>query len=252
MGGTPGTGGAASTAVLPGAGGAPRQAARLPPAAPACQQDRRLRWHGRRWRFGNRGRGRRSRRRRRSRHRGGKDASPPAEMRASVGYCRRHPGPNCRADIPEPRLRRDPVRSAGDGTLTTQQHSPRPLRTVLAKVAAGSSCLQARFLPDHRDTQQHQFERGYGRDAQILDDPTKYLPVVEVSWESSLLYNYHPLIWPTMRPYCDHRRRDHRWKRDSSDWYAWAGKETADQTALRTQNANGVPIAQRIYGSGTI
>jgi polygalacturonase len=75
--------------------------------------------------------------------------------------------------------------------------------------------------------------------------------VVEVSWESSLLYNYHPLIWAhdaTNIAITGGGTIDGN--ATSNDWYAWASKETADQTALRTQNANGVPIAQRIYGAG--
>ena len=92
---------------------------------------------------------------------------------------------------------------------------------------------------------------GTGATLKFSTDPTKYLPVVEVSWESSLLYNYHPLIWAhdaTNVAITGGGTIDGN--ATSNDWYAWAGKETADQTALRTQNANGVPIAQRIYGAG--
>ena len=92
---------------------------------------------------------------------------------------------------------------------------------------------------------------GTGATLKFSTDATKYLPVVEVSWESSLLYNYHPLIWAhdaTNVAITGGGTIDGN--ATSNDWYAWAGKETADQTALRTQNANGVPIAQRIYGAG--
>ena len=92
---------------------------------------------------------------------------------------------------------------------------------------------------------------GTGATLKFSTDPTKYLPVVEVSWESSLLYNYHPLIWAhdaTNIAITGGGTIDGN--ATSNDWYAWASKETADQTALRTQNANGVPIAQRIYGAG--
>jgi len=92
-----------------------------------------------------------------------------------------------------------------------------------------------------------------GATIKFSTDPTKYLPngPVEVSWESSLLYNYQPLIWAhdaTNVAITGSGTIDGN--ATMNDWYAWASKQTADQTALRTQNANGVPIAQRIYGTG--
>ncbi len=36
----------------------------------------------------------------------------------------------------------------------------------------------------------------------------------------------------------------------ANDWYAWAAKEGPDQTLIREDNANAVPIAQRIFGTG--
>jgi polygalacturonase len=36
----------------------------------------------------------------------------------------------------------------------------------------------------------------------------------------------------------------------ANDWYAWAAMEGPDQAGLRTQDANGVPPEQRIYGAG--
>jgi polygalacturonase len=92
---------------------------------------------------------------------------------------------------------------------------------------------------------------GTGATLKFSTDATKYLPVVEVSWESSLLYNYHPLIWAhdaTNVAITGGGTIDGN--ATSNDWYAWAGKQNTDQTNLRTQNANGVPIEQRIYGSG--
>ena len=92
---------------------------------------------------------------------------------------------------------------------------------------------------------------GTGATLKFSTDATKYLPVVEVSWESSLLYNYHPLIWShdaTNIAITGGGTIDGN--ATSSDWYAWAGKQNADQTNLRTQNANGVAIEQRIYGTG--
>ena len=90
-----------------------------------------------------------------------------------------------------------------------------------------------------------------GATIKFSTDATKYLPVVEVSWESSLLFNYHPLIFAhdaTNVAITGGGTIDGN--ATSNDWYAWAGKQNADQTNLRTQNANGVAIEQRIYGSG--
>lgn len=90
-----------------------------------------------------------------------------------------------------------------------------------------------------------------GATLKFSTDPTKYLPVVKVSWEGSLAYNYHPLIWAhdatnvavTGAGTIDGNA-------STADWYAWSPKEGPDQTALRSQDANGVPPEQRIYGAG--
>ncbi len=82
-------------------------------------------------------------------------------------------------------------------------------------------------------------------------DPTKYLPPVEVSWEGSMARNYHPLIWAhdaTNVAITGPGTIDGN--ASQSNWYAWLGRQGADQTNLRQQDATGVPPAQRIYGSG--
>jgi polygalacturonase len=90
-----------------------------------------------------------------------------------------------------------------------------------------------------------------GATLKFSTDATQYLPVVKVSWEGSLAYNYHPLVWA-------HDATDVAitgagtldGNASTADWYAWSPKEGPDQTALRMQNANGVPPEQRIYGAG--
>jgi polygalacturonase len=90
-----------------------------------------------------------------------------------------------------------------------------------------------------------------GSTIKFSTDPTKYLPVVEVSWEGNLAYNYHPLLWAhdatnvaiTGGGIIDGNAT-------TANWYTWIALAGNDQSALRTQNANGVPPAQRIYGSG--
>ncbi|MGA2449050.1 MAG: glycosyl hydrolase family 28 protein [Polyangiaceae bacterium] len=90
-----------------------------------------------------------------------------------------------------------------------------------------------------------------GATIKFTTDPTKYLPVVEVSWEGSLAYNYRPLISAhdaTNVGISGPGTIDGN--ATANDWYAWAAKETADQTLIRQDNANGVPPAQRIFGAG--
>jgi polygalacturonase len=85
----------------------------------------------------------------------------------------------------------------------------------------------------------------------FLTDPARYLPVVEVSYEGSLLRNYHPLVWAhdavnigiTGGGTIDGNA-------STNDWYRFAMFDTPDRMNLRTQNANGVPPAMRIYGAG--
>jgi len=90
-----------------------------------------------------------------------------------------------------------------------------------------------------------------GATIKFSTDATKYLPVVKVSWEGSLLYNYHPLLWAhdaTNVAITGGGTIDGN--ASNNDWYKWSSQATPDQTALRTQNANGVPPEQRVYGAG--
>jgi polygalacturonase len=90
-----------------------------------------------------------------------------------------------------------------------------------------------------------------GATIKFTTDPNAYLPNVEVSWEGSLAQNYHPLVWAhdcTNIAITGSGTIDGH--ASQSDWYSWLDKETADQTNLREQNANGVAPAQRVYGKG--
>jgi polygalacturonase len=90
-----------------------------------------------------------------------------------------------------------------------------------------------------------------GATIKFTTDPSKYLPVVEVSWEGSLAMNYRPLIWAhdatnvaiTGTGTIDGNA-------STSDWYAWKSLQTPDQDSIRMQNAMGVAPAQRVYGAG--
>jgi polygalacturonase len=90
-----------------------------------------------------------------------------------------------------------------------------------------------------------------GATISFTTDPQKYLPNVEVSWSGSLIQNYRPLIWAhdaTNVAITGSGTLDGNASR--SNWYAWLQKEAADIASVRTQNANGVPPANRIYGGG--
>ena len=90
-----------------------------------------------------------------------------------------------------------------------------------------------------------------GATISFTTDPQKYLPNVEVSWAGSLIQNYRPLIWAhdaTNVAITGPGTLDGNASR--SNWYAWLQKEAGDIASVRTQNANGVPPASRIYGNG--
>ena len=84
-------------------------------------------------------------------------------------------------------------------------------------------------------------------------DPMKYVPTVETSFEGSLLYNYHPLVWAhdaTNVAITGGGTLDGN--ATTNDWYGWINlaATATDSLNLRTQNATAVPIAQRVYGAG--
>ena len=85
-------------------------------------------------------------------------------------------------------------------------------------------------------------------------DAAKYANrLVEVSFEGSLAYNYHPLVWAhdaTNVAITGGGTIDGN--ATTSDWYSadFMANPNPDGIALRTQNVNKVPIAQRQYGTG--
>ena len=85
-------------------------------------------------------------------------------------------------------------------------------------------------------------------------DPTKYAnPLVETSYEGSLLYNFHPLVWAhdatnvgiTGGGTIDGNAT-------TKDWYSapYMASPNPDSATLRSDNINKVPIAQRRFGTG--
>ena len=89
-----------------------------------------------------------------------------------------------------------------------------------------------------------------GSRLKFSDDPTHYLPVVEVRWEGTRAYNYSPLIYArgahdialTGRGAIDGNGR--RWSTD------WRKRQKADQQRLREMGAGGVPLSERTFGPG--
>jgi len=90
-----------------------------------------------------------------------------------------------------------------------------------------------------------------GATIKFTTDPAKYLPVVLVSWEGSLAYNYRPLISAhdaTNIAITGPGTIDGN--ATMANWYSWRTLELPDQAMIRMQNAMGVLPAQRIYGTG--
>jgi polygalacturonase len=82
-------------------------------------------------------------------------------------------------------------------------------------------------------------------------DPMKYLPLAEVSFEGSRLYNYKPFVSAhdvTNIAITGGGTLDGN--ATMNDWYSWIALSAADSLALRTQNANGTPVMMRQYGPG--
>jgi len=89
---------------------------------------------------------------------------------------------------------------------------------------------------------------------QFSTDPTKYgTPLVKTSFEGSLLYNFHPLVWShdaTNVAIIGGGTLDAN--STTNDWYSasFMASPNPDSTNLRTQNVNKVAIEQRQYGPG--
>jgi polygalacturonase len=90
-----------------------------------------------------------------------------------------------------------------------------------------------------------------GATVKFSSDPSKYLPVVLSSHEGSLLQNYKPMV---SAHDCTNVAITGGGTLDgnatAADWYSWTALETPDSLALRTENARGVPPAQRVFGAG--
>ncbi|MEM6395170.1 MAG: glycosyl hydrolase family 28 protein [Bacteroidota bacterium] len=89
-----------------------------------------------------------------------------------------------------------------------------------------------------------------GSSLNFSDDPTDYLPVVEVRWEGTSAYNYSPLIYAKDQTdialtgsgtiYGNGRQ----WSTD------WREQQDAAKDRLRTLGSQGAPMENRIFGPG--
>lgn len=89
-----------------------------------------------------------------------------------------------------------------------------------------------------------------GATLKFVPEPRYYLPMVETSWEGTLLWNYSPFIY-------GHGLHDvsimgsGTIDGDAGQTFArWQGSQTASQNLTRQYNHDGTPLAQRQFGEG--
>jgi len=82
-------------------------------------------------------------------------------------------------------------------------------------------------------------------------DPDDYLPVVFTRWQGIELMNYSPFI------YCHGQRNvavtgqgTLNGQADANHWWNWKNLENNDFNALEAMADSGVPVSQRVFGSG--
>src|SRR5262249_10123286 len=81
-------------------------------------------------------------------------------------------------------------------------------------------------------------------------NPTDYLPVVPVRWESTRCYNYSPLVYAYRQKNIAVTGQGRLDGQAQAFWGEWKNKQTADQDRLREMGASGVPPERRVFGGG--
>jgi polygalacturonase len=82
-------------------------------------------------------------------------------------------------------------------------------------------------------------------------DPTAYLPVVFTRWQGIELMNYSPLVYSYgQRNIAITGSGTLNGQADASHWWNWKSLETPDFTALEAMADAGVPVSQRVFGTG--
>jgi polygalacturonase len=93
-------------------------------------------------------------------------------------------------------------------------------------------------------------------------DPADYLPVVRTRWQGVEVWNYSPLIYAAgERDIAITGRGTLDAQGDNGHWWPWVGSgqygwqpgmpnQRADWAALEAMGQSGVPVAERVFGSG--
>ena len=82
-------------------------------------------------------------------------------------------------------------------------------------------------------------------------DPNDYLPVVFTRWQGVELMNYSPFIYSYgQRNIAVTGSGTLNGQADANHWWNWKSLETPDFNALTAMSDAGVPVAQRVFGSG--
>jgi polygalacturonase len=82
-------------------------------------------------------------------------------------------------------------------------------------------------------------------------DPNDYLPVVFTRWQGIELMNYSPLIYSYgQRNIAVTGQGTLNGQADANHWWNWKPLETPDFNALEAMADSGVPVSQRVFGSG--
>jgi polygalacturonase len=82
-------------------------------------------------------------------------------------------------------------------------------------------------------------------------DPADYLPVVFTRWQGVELMNYSPFIYAYgQRNIAVTGTGTLNGQADADHWWSWKNLETDDFNTLETMADDGVPVSQRVFGSG--
>lgn len=82
-------------------------------------------------------------------------------------------------------------------------------------------------------------------------DPNDYLPVVFTRWQGVELMNYSPFIYSYgQRDIAVTGHGTLNGQADANHWWNWKSLETPDFNALEAMADAGVPVSQRVFGSG--
>ncbi len=82
------------------------------------------------------------------------------------------------------------------------------------------------------------------------DNPADYLPVVLTKWEGTELFNYSPLIYAYQATNVAITGKGIIDGNATNGFATWKPRQKEDQRLLRQMGADGVPVNERVFGSG--